>query len=215
VVLGVAKMPGGTPVEITVVAAKDLTKKRIVPQGVWAGDRLYLNAIAGPALYGAERELQIAIHDAGLKRSSLVFLNTYNTGKPSQAEIPVAAIPGHAKFALFAIAARDPGEVLRDGCRQDGDTLFCEVRPSSPGGGLEDQTKELFANVKERLTAHGFKLENIVATNVWVNNIDDFQKMNAVYATFFPTAPPTRTTIQPGASVAGAPALRMSVVAVK
>lgn len=47
-----------------------------------------------------------------------------------------------------------------------------------------------------------------------MNNLDEFQRMNAVYATYFPAPPPTRTTLQPAPSAATAPAIRMSIVAV-
>ena len=40
-------------------------------------------------------------------------------------------------------------------------------------------------------------LNNLVATNVYVDDINDFAKMNGVYATYFPTQKPTRTTVQP------------------
>jgi hypothetical protein len=39
--------------------------------------------------------------------------------------------------------------------------------------------------------------------------------MNAVYASFFSDAFPTRTTIQPARMQPGAPAIRLSVVAVR
>lgn len=213
VVAGVAKIPLGSPIEITVLAVKVLSKKRVTAEGVWAGGRLYLNAIAAPTFLAAYRELQNALQRAGLSRRSVVFENTYTTGKPSQAEIRVAALPGGARSALFVVADKKPGEVLRDGCREAGGTLYCEARGSSGQGSIEEQTKALFAQLKARIEAHGFRFEEIAAANVWMNNLDEFQRMNAVYATYFPSAPPTRTTLQPAAAATG-PALRMSIVAV-
>ena len=214
VVVGVTRLPTGTPIEITVVALKDLTRKKVTPAGVWAGDRIYLNPVSAPTFAVAWRELMRTFTVAGLNRKSLVFENTYALAKTTDAEIRVATLPEGAKSSVFAVAAKKPGEVLRTGCREDSGTLFCEVRPSSGQGSIEDQTKELFAKLKERLDAHGFKLEDIVATNVWMNNLDDFQRMNAVYATYFGSAPPTRTTIQPAPTLPNAPALRISIVAV-
>ncbi|MGD0580682.1 MAG: Rid family hydrolase [Bryobacteraceae bacterium] len=214
VVVGTVRMPFASPIEITVLAVKDLAQKRVTEEGVWAGDRLYLNAIAAPTLLAAQRELQKALTRAGLSRRSEVFENTYTTGKASEAEIRVAALPGGARTELFVVAAKKPGEVLRDGCREAGDTLFCEVRASSGKGSVEDQTKELFAQLKTRIEGHGFKFDDITASNVWMNNLDEFQRMNAIYATYFTGAPPTRTTVQPAAVSATAPAIRLSIVAV-
>ena len=46
VVVGTVRMPTATPIEMTAVAIKDISKKRVTPQGVWAGDRLYLHGVA-------------------------------------------------------------------------------------------------------------------------------------------------------------------------
>ena len=76
----------------------------------------------------------------------MVFENTYTTGKASEAEMNVAALPGGASSALFVVASKKPGEVLRDGCREAAGTLYCEVRASSGHGTIEEQTKEMFAS---------------------------------------------------------------------
>jgi enamine deaminase RidA (YjgF/YER057c/UK114 family) len=214
VVVGAVRMPFASPIEITAVAVKDLSQKRVTEEGVWAGDRLYLNSIAAPTLLAAQRELRNTLRRAGLSDRSMVFENTYTTGKASEAEIRVAALPGGAKSELFVVASKKSGEVLRDGCREAAGTLDCEVRASSGQGSIEDQTRELFAQLKARIEAHGFKFDDIAAANVWMNNLDEFQRMNAVYATYFPAAPPTRTTLQPAPAAATAPAIRLSIVAV-
>src|SRR5208337_463518 len=161
VVVGAVRMPFSSPIEITVVAVKDLSMKRVTAEGVWAGGRLYLNVIAAPTFLAAYRELQTALQRAGLSRRSVIFENTYTTVKPSPAEIRVAALPGGAKSALFVVADKDPGEVLHDGCREAGGTLFCEARASSGQGTIEEQTKELFAQLEARIEAHGYRLEEI------------------------------------------------------
>jgi enamine deaminase RidA (YjgF/YER057c/UK114 family) len=42
---------------------------------------------------------------------------------------------------------------------------------------------------------------NVVAANVYLNNIDDFAAMNSVYQEYFKGVPPARTTIQQVAPV--------------
>ena len=40
------------------------------------------------------------------------------------------------------------------------------------------------------------KFANVVAANVYLDNVDDFAAMNSVYAEYFGKIPPARTTIQ-------------------
>ncbi len=39
-------------------------------------------------------------------------------------------------------------------------------------------------------------MDNVVSTTVFLKDIGDFGKMNGVYATFFKSAPPARTTVE-------------------
>jgi len=88
------------------------------------------------------------------------------------------------------------------GIRAD-DLIFCAgqlgLDPASGklvDGGVEAQTRRALQNLAGVLFAGGSSLNNVVKTTVFLANMDDFQKMNAVYAEFFPTAPPARSTIQ-------------------
>jgi 2-iminobutanoate/2-iminopropanoate deaminase len=64
-------------------------------------------------------------------------------------------------------------------------------------GGIEAQTRQVLTNLKHVLETadSGFK------TTVFLQDMGDFAKMNAVYAEFFPENPPARSTVQ----VAGLP----------
>jgi len=74
--------------------------------------------------------------------------------------------------------------------------------PIDPGTGevlrgtIQQQTELVLTNIKTILEAAGSSLERVVKTNVYLDNIHDFAAMNQVYATFFTTDPPARTTIQ-------------------
>lgn len=63
-------------------------------------------------------------------------------------------------------------------------------------GSIEEQTRLVFSNIKAILEAAGASLDRVVKTTVYLDDIRNFAAMNAVYATFFPTDPPARTTIQ-------------------
>ncbi|MBI3912671.1 MAG: RidA family protein [Chloroflexi bacterium] len=83
------------------------------------------------------------------------------------------------------------------------DFIFCAgqvgLDPASGklvDGGVEAQTRRAMQNLAGVLQAAGSALNQVVKTTVFLANMDDFQKMNAVYAEFFSAAPPARSTVQ-------------------
>ena len=62
-------------------------------------------------------------------------------------------------------------------------------------GGIQAETKQTFANIEGILLAAGATLEQVVATTVHMVNLEEFQQMNEIYATFFKNNPPGRTTV--------------------
>ena len=74
-------------------------------------------------------------------------------------------------------------------------------------GGIEEQTEQVFANLKAILAEAGTGLDRLVKTTVFLQNIGDFQGMNAVYAKHAGNSPPARSTVE----VAKLPAAGMLV----
>ncbi len=64
------------------------------------------------------------------------------------------------------------------------------------GGDIRLQTELVLSNLSLILEAAGSSLQQVVKTNVYLDKIEDFAAMNEVYARFFPTDPPARTTIE-------------------
>ena len=65
---------------------------------------------------------------------------------------------------------------------------------------IEAQCRSVFRNVKMVLEAAGACWDDIVDVTVFLTNIrDDFAKFNRVYAEYFTTNQPTRTTVEVGA----------------
>ena len=62
-------------------------------------------------------------------------------------------------------------------------------------GGIEAQTRQVLTNLKHVLEAADSGLNFVVKTTVFLQSMDDFAAMNAVYAEFFPENPPARSTI--------------------
>lgn len=63
-------------------------------------------------------------------------------------------------------------------------------------GGIPEQTERVLENLKGVLEAAGSSLADIVKTTVFLTNLDDFGAMNDVYARYFPTQPPARSTFE-------------------
>ena len=71
-------------------------------------------------------------------------------------------------------------------------------------GGIEEQTEQVFANLKAILEAAGSSLDAVVKTTVFLANLDDFAGMNEVYARSIGGTPPARSTVEVGRLPAGA-----------
>jgi 2-iminobutanoate/2-iminopropanoate deaminase len=67
---------------------------------------------------------------------------------------------------------------------------------SAISGGIEEQTEQVFANLKAILEEAGTGLDRLVKTTVFLQNLDDFQAMNGVYATHVGEQPPARATVE-------------------
>jgi len=64
------------------------------------------------------------------------------------------------------------------------------------GGSIEEQTEHVLANLRAILEAAGSSLERLVKTTVFLQNLDDFQGMNSVYAKHVGDMPPARSTVE-------------------
>jgi len=72
------------------------------------------------------------------------------------------------------------------------------------GGTIEEQTEQVFSNLRNILEAAGTGLDRLVKTTVFLQNLADFQGMNAVYATHVGDTPPARSTVEVAALPSGA-----------
>ena len=68
-------------------------------------------------------------------------------------------------------------------------------------GGLEAETRQVLLNLQNVLESAGSDLSQVVKTTVFLRDMNDFARMNAIYGEFFTDKPPARTTV----AVAGLP----------
>jgi 2-iminobutanoate/2-iminopropanoate deaminase len=71
-------------------------------------------------------------------------------------------------------------------------------------GGIEAETRQALANMREVLRAAGMDFKDVTSVTVYITSFDDFAKFNTVYREFFPTDPPARATVQVAALNVGA-----------
>jgi 2-iminobutanoate/2-iminopropanoate deaminase len=63
-------------------------------------------------------------------------------------------------------------------------------------GGIVEQTRQSLSNLENVLKSNGLGMENVVKTTVFLKDMNDFSKMNAVYGSFFKGDYPARSTIE-------------------
>jgi 2-iminobutanoate/2-iminopropanoate deaminase len=80
------------------------------------------------------------------------------------------------------------------------------------GTDVAAQAEQVFANMRAVLRAAGKTLADVVRVGVYLTDMNDFEKMNAVYARHFDAPYPARTTIAVAALPLGA-AVEMDLVA--
>lgn len=89
--------------------------------------------------------------------------------------------------------------------------LFCSGQiPIVPetgalvSGDIRAQTQRVLENIKLILQDQGLNFPNVIKTTVFMTNLGDFAAMNEIYATYFTSDFPARSTVQVAALPKGA-----------
>lgn len=61
---------------------------------------------------------------------------------------------------------------------------------------IEAETRQAMENLKAILISTGSSLEKVVKTSLFIKNMDDFPKINAIYAEYFQADPPARACVE-------------------
>jgi reactive intermediate/imine deaminase len=64
--------------------------------------------------------------------------------------------------------------------------------------GIEEQTRQVLQTIRGVLESAGCEMSDVVKATVWLEDPRDFWSFNRVYAEFFPSDPPARSTLQSG-----------------
>jgi 2-iminobutanoate/2-iminopropanoate deaminase len=63
-------------------------------------------------------------------------------------------------------------------------------------GGIEEQTRQVLVNLKAVVEEAGASLQQVVRSTVYLTDLGDFERVNAIYAEWFPEAPPARVCVE-------------------
>ncbi len=92
-----------------------------------------------------------------------------------------------------------------------GDLLFCSGQiPLDPAtmklvpGGIEEQTRQVLANITAVLASQGISLAHVAKTTIFLADIADFPVVNQLYGEAMAGHRPARSTVQVGALPLGA-----------
>ncbi len=147
-----------------------------------------------------------------------VYASHFEFGNtPARATIRVNDLPDGASIEFSGIAVRDvqqrravrprnmPPSATASPCVFAGDTLYCSAKSGfipGPKSGIyastvEHQLRQTMRNLLDGLEEAGMDFSNVVASNVYLDNLSDFAAMNRVYAQYFEDGVmPARTTVQ-------------------
>lgn len=136
---------------------------------------------------------------------------------PGRATIQVSWLAHDANITFTGVAVRDlskrravrpknmPPSPTASPCVFAGDTFYCSAKSGfipGPNSGIysddvETQVRQTMRNLLDGLEEAGLDFSHVVASNVYLDNLEEFGKMNGIYAKFFSTSPPARTTVAP------------------
>ena len=61
---------------------------------------------------------------------------------------------------------------------------------------IESETRQVMVNLEKILKAAGFDFSNVVTSSIFLKDMNNFPKVNAIYGEYFKTNPPARETVE-------------------
>jgi len=135
---------------------------------------------------------------------------------PARATIEVTSLPGGSHIEYTGVAVRDlqqrqavrpknmPPSPTASPCVFAGDTLYCSAKDGfipGPHGGVyatitQHQLRQTMRNLLDNLEEAGMSFDQVIATNVYLDDLKDLTAFDEVYGQYFGPVAPARTTIQ-------------------
>lgn len=105
------------------------------------------------------------------------------------------AAPPSTREVVLSKDAPEPIGPYSQGIKA-GSLVFLSGQSGGTTGSIEEQTAPALDSLKAVALAAGMSMGDIVSTTVYLKDVNDFTKMNAVYAGYFKEEPPARATVQ-------------------
>ncbi|HET6177084.1 MAG TPA: RidA family protein [Candidatus Sulfotelmatobacter sp.] len=135
---------------------------------------------------------------------------------PARATIEVSSLPGGAHIEYTGVAVRDlhqrravrpknmPPSPTASPCVFAGDTLYCSAKSGfipGPHGGVyaastPHQLRQTMRNLLDNLEEADMNFNEVVSTNVYLDDLQDAAAFDEVYSQYFGSVAPARTTVQ-------------------
>jgi reactive intermediate/imine deaminase len=135
---------------------------------------------------------------------------------PARATIDVISLPGGAHIEYTGVAVRDlsqrkavrpknmPPSPTASPCVFAGDTLYCSAKDGfipGPHGGIyatttQHQLRQTMRNQLDNLEEAGMNFDEVVSTDVYLDDLSDTQAFDRVYAQYFGPILPARAVVQ-------------------
>ncbi len=135
---------------------------------------------------------------------------------PARATIEVSSLPGGAHIEYTGVAVRDlsqrkavrpknmPPSPTASPCVFAGETLYCSAKDGfipGPHGGIyatstQHQLRQTMRNLLDNLEEAEMNFSQVVATNVYLDDLSDLRVFDPVYSVYFGSSLPARTTVQ-------------------
>jgi reactive intermediate/imine deaminase len=135
---------------------------------------------------------------------------------PARATIDVTSLPDGAHIEYTGVAVRDlnqrkavrpknmPPSPTASPCVFAGDTLYCSAKDGfipGPHGGIyatttPHQLRQTMRNQLDNLEEAGMNFDEVVATDVYLDDLSDTKGFDDVYVQYFGPVPPARTVVQ-------------------
>jgi 2-iminobutanoate/2-iminopropanoate deaminase len=221
-----AGLPSGAGVQIACIAFADLTKISVVrpPAGslpaplgpyspaVWAGDTLYVSGMGGqdPATkaVGESVEAQTTqtianitttLKAAGLGLADVVWAQGYATRREEASALEATLAKAVTAPRGMLVLPRLPGPIRAEltfiATKGKQPSVYVDA-VTAPGADIAAETRQAFARLREAVARGGAAWSEVSLVTVYVSDIADMPKMNAVFREAFPKDPPARITIQ-------------------
>jgi len=135
---------------------------------------------------------------------------------PGRATIEVSSLPGGAHIEYTGVAVRDlrdrkairpknmPPSPTASPCVFAGNTLYCSAKsgfiPGPHGGVYADRTatqvRQTMRNLLDNLEEAEMNFEQVVSTNVYLDDLKELAEFDGVYGEYFGAVLPARTVVQ-------------------